>query len=201
MHKTNVLFFMLILWGFFNGNAQEAIFSNPPSSIGGFFGANLQVGPVAGETAVFTSLRGGVTFDRKLSIGGAYSFTVNDFTPSSESDQEVYLDMWMGGLLVEYSLNPDKLVHLTFPLVLGAGEAELDWREGALAYGSDPLFGEANFFFLEPGAALEVNLLPFLQIQGGLSYRLIPGQVDYRGLDQGDLSGFTGLLGLRFHFF
>lgn len=201
MHKKNVLFFMFILLGLFKGNAQDALFSNAPSSVGGFFSAKIQAGPVASQSAVFTSLRGGVSFDRTLSIGGAYSLTINDFTPSSESEEAVYLDMRMGGLLVEYSLNPDKLVHLTFPLILGAGEAELDWREGAPAYGSDPPFGEANFFFLEPGAALEVNLLPFLQLQGGFSYRLIPGQVDYRGLDQGDLSGFTGLLGLRVHFF
>jgi hypothetical protein len=178
---------------------QQSLFSKAPK-LGFFAGAGLQAGPVAGETAGFASFRTGLMLNENFSIGGTYSFTFNEFTPSAETDSDMYMDLQLGGLALEYTLNPGNLFHFTFPLTLGAGEVQMDWKESAPNYGTD-ILSEDNFFFVEPGAMAELNLTPGFRLHAGLTYRLIPGGVDYRTYSAADLSGITGSFGLKYVLF
>jgi len=180
-------------------NNSQTLFENVPE-IGFYLSPGLQAGPVAGETAGFASLKGGVTFAQQFTVGGMYSFSFNEFTPSVETDQDIYMDVQLGGLLLEYTLSPSKLFHFTFPLAVGAGEVQMDWKESSPNYNSDML-SEDNFLFVEPGAMLEVNVARYVRLNAGLTYRLVPGGVDYRTYDAADLSGLTGLFGLKFGIF
>lgn len=92
------------------------------------------------------------------------------------------MDYRAGGLLIEYTLLPKKVFHLTFPLQVGIGEVEMDNNRGSAN------LGEANFFKIEPGALLEVNLHKFVRLNSGITYRYI-GDVSYRNLTARDLSG------------
>lgn len=101
----------------------------------------------------------------------------------------------LGGLSLEYTWKPDRLLHLSFPLSAGMGE--VDWKDGSPFSGQEPDFGEDNFFFIQPGAMLEVNLSSFARLYGGVAYRWVPAGVDYRGLDAADISVPAGVLGIR----
>ena len=48
---------------------------------------------------------------------------------------------------------------------------------------------------------LEVNLLPWARLQGGVTYRIISGVDNYRGVHAENLSGLTVTVGLRFGWF
>jgi len=180
-------------------NNSQTLFENTPE-IGFYVSPGLQVGPVAGETAGFAAFKGGVTFAQQFTVGGMYSFSFNEFTPSVETDQDMYMDVQLGGLLLEYTLSPSKLFHFTFPLAVGAGEIQMDWKESSPNYNNDML-SEDNFFFVEPGAMLEMNVAKYVRLNAGLTYRLVPGGVDYRSYDAADISGLTASFGLKFGIF
>jgi hypothetical protein len=67
-------------------------------------------------------------------------------------------------------------------------------------YQGDAGLGEASFIQIEPSALLEVNLHKYVRLNLGAGYRLI-SQVTYRNLNQNDLSGLTGYVGLKFGLF
>jgi len=207
MNKMKLIQFFPIGLALMLGNVltfaqtQKTLFSDV-EQVGFYLSPNMQLGSVAGETAVLASFKGAITFREKFAIGGMYSLSLNEFQPSTELVPDTYLDLRMGGLFVEYTLQPSKLVHLTFPVSVGAGEIQLDWTESSSFYSTqDNFFGGDNFLFIEPGALLELNVFSYMKLNLGLTYRVVPGGVDYRGLEAGDISGLTGLLGLKFGLF
>ncbi len=136
MKKRSVTFAAMLVFVstfVFAQNNQQTLFENTPK-IGFYVSPGLQVGPVAGETAGLATFKGGVTFAQQFTVGGMYSFSFNEFTPSVETDRRMYMDMQLGGLLLEYTLSPSRLFHFTFPLILGAGEIQMDWKESSGNY-------------------------------------------------------------------
>jgi hypothetical protein len=71
--------------------------------------------------SLFT-LRGGVVFGDKLTVGGFYHVSLNQIMPQSETMSGVYMDYWAVGGMLEYTLLSHKLVHLTIPVNVGLGE-------------------------------------------------------------------------------
>ncbi len=147
----------------------------------------------AADVAI-ANFRGGVVFSENLSIGGFYGLSINDIRRQSELMQGLYLDYRSYGGFVEYTTTPSKAFHFTFPLFIGAGEIEADNEQASTG------FGEENFFLIEPGAFLEINLWKNVRFNAGLSYRFV-GEMEYRNLNQYDMSGFTGQMGLKFGIF
>lgn len=173
----------------------NTLFGNAASGKIGFM-----IAPSMGYTTIdnagvaMFNLRGGIVLAKKLTVGGYYNASLNEFVPKSETVPGIYMDYRSGGLLAEYTLWSDKLLHLTFPLMIGIGEVEMDSPQGTVN------FGEANFLRIEPGALLEVNLLPYVRLNAGLTYRHI-GQMTYRNLTHQQISGLQGLFGLKIGLF
>lgn len=130
----------------------------------------------------------------KVSIGGYFNTSLNQINPQSETNPNIYMDYWSAGGFVEYTLFSDKVFHLTVPLYIGFGEVQMDNNVGDL--NAD----EANFFQIEPSALLEVNLYKYVRFNIGAGYRIV-GDMNYRGFDQSDISGFTGYAGLKIGLF
>jgi hypothetical protein len=139
--------------------------------------------------------RAGAVFNDKVSIGGFYNLSLNDFVPESETEPNTYMDFrWVGGY-VEYTLRAHKKVHFTFPLLIGGAELELD-SQGP----SGDRFGEVNFLLVEPAALVEVNLTQNIRLLGGAGYRFAE-DFAYRSIDGADISGFSAQIALKFGIF
>lgn len=139
-------------------------------------------------------LRGGLVINDRFTVGGFFTLSVNDFVPVSETIPNIYMDYLAGGGLLEYTLLSRRLFHLTFPLLIGAGEVEMDGDSGS------PGLGESTFFLIEPAALLEMNVHKNVRLNIGAAYRFI-SEMSYRNLDQRDLAGFTGKVGIKFGLF
>ncbi len=180
--------------------AQEAntLFGNgsPISAADlGFFAApSIGFGQLDGGEAALFNLRTGILLKDKLAIGGYFNTSVNNVIPQSETLPGIYMDYWTVGGFIEYTLFPEKLVHLSFPVYFGYGEVQMDNETG------DPGLGEANFFQLEPAAMLELNLHKYARFQAGAGYRLL-SQMNYRNFNQSDLAGLTAYAGLKLGLF
>jgi len=77
-----------------------------------------------------------------------------------------------GGLLLEPVLWSKKIVHLTFPVSLGAGWLGYieDW-EHEYYYGGGDLLDDDVFWYIEPGIFAEVNVTHYFRIDVGISKR------------------------------
>jgi hypothetical protein len=174
----------------------KTLFNNPVSlsKLGFYVNPTYQIGSLDGATAHIMGVRGGVMLRQNWTVGGAYHWTLNNINPQSEVVDDLYLDMRLGGAFVEYTLWSNRVLHLTFPLMIGMGEVEMDW-ETDIDSDTNP-YGEENFFFVEPSAQLEVNIMKNVRFHTGVAYRIV-GNMDYRALNQSDISGLTGVAGLK----
>jgi len=107
-----------------------------------------------------------------------------------------------GGALLEYTLFPQSRLHVSFPLIIGGGymyyvPTRYNNTTGSLPpkYYRDVISSD-NFFVIEPGVKMEVNIASIFRIGLGLSYRYSP---DFKLLNTSPylINQFTARLSLR----
>ncbi len=115
-----------------------------------------------------------------------------------------YLEGGYGGLLLEYTLYPASIVHVTFPVMIGGGGASYvtadeydewegeDWDEKCSS-----ILDSDGFFVFEPGVRAEVNVLKFMRLNAGVSYRIVGG-LDMVNTPSNLMNNFTATVGLKF---
>jgi len=112
--------------------------------------------------------------------------------------------MGYGGLLLEYIAFPRKAVHLSFPIIIGAGgtslgaktfvnHSQIDPQE----WGTYDFVESSTFFVVEPGISAELNMTKFFRLNAGVTYRYISG-LNLVRLSDDALSDFTFSLTLKF---
>lgn len=164
------------------------------SNLGYFVAPSYGFTQMDDSAASLLNIRGGVSINEKMAFGGYFATSLNQINPESETVQGIYMDYWSVGGFAEYILHSDKLFHVSFPLYIGYGEVQMDNEAG------DAGLGEATFFQIEPGALLEINLHKNVRFNIGAGYRFV-GDMEYRNLNQSDLSGITGYVGLKIGLF
>ena len=178
-----------------NNNEDRTLFnSSNLENIGFMVAPSYGFTQMDGAAVSLANIRTGIILQDRFTFGGFYGFSLNDINPESETIPNIYMDFRSYGGFFEYTIRPFELLHFTFPLMIGGGEVEMDNEEGSAGLGED------SFFLLEPGALLEINLHKNIRFNIGATYRLV-GDTDYRSMDQQDMSGFTGQIGLKFGIF
>ncbi len=175
--------------------AVKTIFGKENPKIGYFINPSFQFGEIAGNTAILPGLGAGVVFNNQIYLGINYKFIASENTPKGEPDNRLYLDQRYLGLKFEYAIQPEKVVHVSFPIELGTGETELDLKD---SYEDDQLVpnGDSWFCYFEPGVALEINLHKYIKLNIGAEYRFLRGR-SFRNMTAKDLSGMSFSTGLK----
>ncbi len=160
-----------------NESDMKTLF-NGDSHMGSYFAFNFKGHNYFGEDVLILGAKMSGVINRSLAIG----FEVNGMLPSVEVDniELQYLPeggsmrpvIGYGGLLIEPILLSNKPVHITFPILFGAGWVGYlrDWNE-ELQPGEKDLLDDAVFFVVEPGINLEFNLTNHTRLGLGVSYR------------------------------
>jgi hypothetical protein len=177
----------------------KTLFGNGKPHIGYFINPSCQFGNFAGANAVIPGIGAGVILNKKYSLNILYKLTVTERTPAGEANQLYLHGQWFG-FKAEYSLKPEGMVHLNFPLEIGAGEIELDIKD---SYENDQIIipsGDAWFAYLEPGVAVEINLQKFIKLNLSAGYRFV-SDVTFRNISEKDLKGFSFTTGLKIGLF
>jgi hypothetical protein len=177
----------------------KTLIGNGKPHIGYFINPNCQFGIFAGASAVIPGIGAGVILNNKYSLNVLYKLTVTENTPAGEANQLYLHGQWFG-LKAEYSFKPEGLVHLNFPVEIGAGEIELDLKD---SYENDQIIvpsGDAWYAYFEPGVAVEINLQKFIKFNLSAGYRFA-SDVTFRNISEKDLKGFTFTAGLKIGLF
>lgn len=161
---------------------------------GGYGGPEMRFTTVRGEGAVFLGGRGGWVINHSVVLGGAgYGMVTRVAAPDAAQPASGRYDVTFGygGVFIEGIILPHRLWHLSLASLFGGGG--ITYRER----GNDMTRSSAEVFVWEPSATLEFNVVRFLRIDLGASWRMVRG-VDLAGLSNSDLTGFSGLLAFKF---
>lgn len=189
-------------------NAQESSSNDEPKTlfngngdvkVAAFGSAEASVTSLASESTFLTGFNAGVTLNNRWSFGGFYAFSVNEVVPKKNIPTNTYLDLRMGGGILEYRFLPNSLVHINVPVLIGGGEVQLDHRGDYDELDVD--FSEKNFFVVEPGVMGELNVTKAIKFQLGVTYRALLMDGSYFNIDQDELSGINGKAGIRIQLF
>jgi hypothetical protein len=128
--------------------------------------------------------------NRSLGIGiVGYGLASEVRTTKLIPDESLQLEMGYGGILVEPILFSNKVMHVTFPTLFGAGGVAY-FHNNRLDY-DDYDYEDADAFFVsEPGVSMELNLTKALRFNIGGSYRFM-SSLDLSDLPDPKLNGFS----------
>lgn len=152
-------------------------------------GSEVQYGMLSGQFTPMVGVSGMLHVNKKWGVGLAgYSTFGDQFAPTSlSSTKALNLNSMYGGLKFEYTTKPNAAIHVSFPLLIGAGLSKVDSvgrQDGGNRDGhskendhngqDDNYGGDASFFVIQPGMNVEVNVFRFAKIFAGVSYRIVP---------------------------
>lgn len=217
--KTHILTLLIAGFTVMAGYAQETdrpadgmktIFGEGEISHGFYGGITLNYSQIGGEDALLPGMRAAWLINHRLGIGLAGYGFFNDMSFEGSDYKEDYIDYHLaggyGGLLIEPIVEPMSPLHVSFPVIIGAGGIarvkEYGWdyyeehddddnriyryREDAHAY-----------FVVEPGVEMELNLIRYMRLALGVSYRFT-SDVVLENTSKTALHGLSGGVTLKF---
>jgi hypothetical protein len=182
--------------------AQEETLLGGRIQHGGFGGPVVKLTQVSDRFGCLVGGHGGWILNHSLWLGGGGYGLANRIptTPSVlTGGDSLSLSMGYGGFEFGFIVKSDRLVHLSFQTLVGAGGVsesedfpEYDWEDD---YGQ----GERSdaFFIVEPQVDIVLNVTGFLRIAAGASYRFVSGVESGFVTDSG-LDGPSAVLSLHF---
>lgn len=190
----NIIFALFVMLFYFPSISQEESLVSGKIESGGYGGVFAEIGQINRETGIFIGGQGVWLINHRFGLGGKGYGIVNEI--KIEGLENTKLEFGCGGALLEYTFASEKLVHVNIQSLIGAGSVKysiIDYTDnhGNIDYTAD------NFFVLEPGLNVDLNVYKSFRIGAGVTYRYLNG-VDYENLSNSDLSGISGQVILKF---
>ncbi|WP_305981903.1 hypothetical protein [Roseivirga thermotolerans] len=171
-------------------------------SNGGYGGVTVAYTQIENADAITVGGQGAWLINHQFGIGLAGTGFISERRFDATLDNRYLTTGGYGGLLLEFIAMPHSPIHLSFPLVVGAGGLTyVESRRDFDFYDSED---SQAFFVVEPGVDVEFNLLPFIRLGVGLKYRVTSDiELSYRDsgaaiLDRDALTGFSTAFSLKF---
>jgi len=179
MKKIIILTLVLAFTGMIkaqdNPNEIKTIFNNNEiRSNGGYGGLMINYSKIANRDAVVVGGKGGWIINHSFTIGLAgYGFFTEPMSDINYKKDYEFTGGY-GGLLLEPILGAKYPIHVSFPIIIGAGGAiytssfydmnEYDYM--------DKLYEDSDaYFVIEPGVEIEFNIVKFMRLALLASYR------------------------------
>jgi hypothetical protein len=179
MKKTIILSALIIL-------ACSSVFSQDPEfeyyksrEIKTLLGRNRAGGGYGAFTSGYSVIdnKHGVLFggrfgwlaSHSIGIGIGVTGFINEFHYEPSLDRDVFLAGGYGGLYIEPILLPRFPVHLSFPVLFGAGGISYVSKESSK--NNNLIEDSEAFLLIEPAAEIELNLTRYFRLAFGASYR------------------------------
>jgi hypothetical protein len=179
-------------------------------SVGIYVAPEFQYGQLDNTFTAFSGGSAMLLFNRRFAVGVTGQHLIDrSFSPSGVAPLVVRAGF--GGGKLEYTLHPEKAIHLSFPLVLGMGMARADSvrasRPEFMHDHNDGQFdgrrhGGSDYWVVQPGVQLEANLLRNVQVFAGVNYRISGGaNNDNTTLSNNVMQGVAVNAGVKVGFF
>lgn len=174
------------------------------NDLNGFGALDVKVGDFKGERALMMGAYGGLIINRRYLLGLAgYGLGTNiEFDGNIPGETEIKplnLHGGYGGVLIGVTIAPKELIHISMPIILGAGALEVSDKDFFVNNPADSEFTveDSAFFIVEPGLELEFNITKYFRFGVGATYRHIAG-TDLINVIDDDLRGVSAMMSFRF---
>jgi hypothetical protein len=176
----------------------------------------VKLGFYISPEAAYTQFKGRDVFLGGISLGAIINhfFTIGlggygilnsgnlwyDFDGPLGAPEGAYLFGGYGGLKMEFKVWPTSPVHLSFPILIGGGGMAFNtsyYHDHNYNYDNGNTIDSDGFFVVEPGVMVELNLLKFMRLDAGISYRYAP-DLDLIYTSSGLINNFNVNLSLKF---
>ena len=170
---------------------------------GAFGAATLKISRIYGQSAILTGGRFGWVIDSSIVLGGgvyALASSVKTNITDPVSGQQVMLGFNCGGIELEYIFFPSSKVHASLGMFFaGAGTTYGISNKG----GPHTSYFSQNLLLWEPQVNIEFNIVYWLHLDTGISYRICttPGTLSFYnpgGISLKDLEGLSALVSFKF---
>jgi hypothetical protein len=151
----------------------------------------------AGTIASAPGLRAGIYLDRRVAIGVALNGIGNDQTTFSSSDNDIRHVGMYGGLLLQYVVQSNRMLHVSLESTIGSGRWCERVGDGNAAMGTRDGCDGRTFLAFEPVANLELNVARHMRIATGVGYRFAVAG-DGQGPSSREMSGLVARSSLVF---
>jgi hypothetical protein len=149
---------------------MQTLFGKRKSN-GGYGAISIGYSAIDNRHALHFGARGAWVIQHSFAIGFGGTGFLNEYHYDVNLDQDVFLTGGYGGLYLEPIIFPKLPVHISFPILIGAGGISF------VSYNDE--YYDANFvedyeafLIIEPGIDLELNLTRFMRLGLGVTYRL-----------------------------
>jgi hypothetical protein len=170
-------------------NDSPTLFDSTPSHnpFNIYFAPSLGATTLNHHLAADVGVRGVYLLDEHWGVGLAAHAMGWDGKdgPNPTLDDRREIGAAYGGLLVEYRLFPEYVVHGLFDATLGGGVVCTDDGRD-----DESCQGRRGFMMLETTSNVEVNLTHYLRLSAGAGYRFAVAS-EHDGVSGGDLGGFV----------
>jgi hypothetical protein len=183
--KTRILLSGLLLMGIFStvlaqqeDEEIKTIFGKPDHKIshGGYGAFTVGYTQIGGEDVATLGGRAGWVIDHHVTMGLAgtglvSSIYLDGYWPDEDG---FYLVGGYGGFFVEPIIAPHFPIHVSFPIMIGGGGLALNdytWHDYDWEYDEYEPYDWDYYFVFEPGVEIELNVVKFLRVAFGASYR------------------------------
>lgn len=146
------------------------------SHFGFFVAPVIKGGLIMDEAALLPGLRLGWTINRVVSLGfEGYGLAPTITRDDILDNQKVRPLMGYGGFFIEPIIGSKKLIHITTPVMIGAGWIGhiRDWNDEHNEPYRDDLIDDQVVWVVEPGINAELNIANFFRVNLGISYRFM----------------------------
>ena len=174
---------------------------NSTERVGWWIAPEFSWSQIDNRDAFIGGMSGGIIVNHEFSIGLAAYGIMNpqNFKYSGIIDTaDVYLYGGYGGLKLEYRLFPLNTINLAFPVLIGGGGVTYStWGPDNWHGDEDDAYAWDSFFIIEPGVMAGINILKFMRLDVGVSYRYAPA-IDLPETDSDLMNGFNANISLKF---
>jgi hypothetical protein len=181
-------------------NDIQTLFGNHSTVHGGYGAITVAYSEIDNLNAASIGARGAWIIGHWFAVGIGGTGFINDINYNSAEDQYTNITGGYGGLLLEPIILPWFPLHLSLPVLLGAGGIANVTSEGTGENYEPPSYIEdaTSFFIVEPGAEVELNLIRHFRLALGVTYRFT-NEITLHNLPGNyPLNGWTGSVALKF---
>jgi hypothetical protein len=166
------------------------------NAIGGYGGLSMLYSQIDSRDAFVFGARGAAIMGHSFAIGFGGSGFVTDIFFDENLNLDANLAGGYGGIFFEPIILPKYPVHLSIPVLIGAGgiaysSIDRGWEENWYVEDSEA------FFVVEPGAEIELNITRFFRFSLGAYYRYT-SNIDLLNTPKDALNGFSFGVNLKF---
>jgi hypothetical protein len=185
----SLLFICMIPWTIL----AEEMEDNESYDEGGFIAPSIKMTKFNDDLGTMLGIRVGSIMQHSFTLEGSFYGLITEVDSPRQGSN---IGVGYSGLTLEYTILPDKKIHILVNTMVGVGRVSYK-RNYDEPRNPDKDKLNSIIIIVEPGAGLEFCVTRYFRIALGVSYRSVEG-VDLKNLSNDDINGITGTLALRF---